>query len=152
MAEIEEKWRLIGKNEPLSPGDRIRIYYTVIGPTYLAAFQIAAIEDKIEDNPDLNLLATSLPEGGGWVKDMWFGVEILKPKVGEKLIKYTPDSLNMMIQNAARPLGLGWFVLNEFRKEVVEPVIETIKKTGWTTAKIAAAAVIGYIALNWWKK
>jgi len=79
MPETETEWVLISNNEPLSHGDRIRMYYSIIGPTYVMAAQIASIEKKLESDPRFTLTRTSMPSEGGWVHDIWFEILVKKP-------------------------------------------------------------------------
>ena len=159
MAEIDEtKWVLISKNEPLNPGDLIRMYYQIIGPTYLMAAQIAAIEKKLESDPRFTLRATSLPKGDGWVKDIWFEILIKKPPQQTTPVQQASISgavIGVVIASAFVISGIFcWLSLREIRRMDIGPgaVKEVIKETGWTAMKIGATAVIGLIALNWWKK
>jgi len=158
MAEPEKpEWVLINKNETLDPGDRIRMYYQIIGPTYMMATQIAAIEKKLESDLRFTLLSTSLPKGDGWIKDIWFEILIKKPPKLSPQIQQAAISgaiIAAVISGAFAILGIFcWLSLKEVRRmEIVPELGEIIKETGWTAMKIAAAAVVGVIALNWWKK
>lgn len=159
--KTETEWILINKNDPLNPGDRIRMYYDVIGPTYVIAAQIAIIEKKLESDPRFTLVAWSLPEGGGWVKDIWFEILIKKP---QQQTPETPAIVQASVTGAVVAVAIAaavvfasvfcWLSLREIRLWKLEPeaVKEVIKETGWTAMKIGAAAIIGVIALNWWKK
>ncbi len=160
MAEIDEtEWVLINKNDPLSPGDRIRMYYSIIGPTYMMAAQVAIIEKHLESDPRFTLIATSLPDGDGWVKDIWFEILIKKPEQqtppAVQQASITAAIVAVAVAVAVGSVGLfTWLILKEVRLWIPEPeaVKEIIKETGWTALKIGAAAIVGIIALNWWKK
>jgi hypothetical protein len=158
MAKVpEEKWVLISKNEPLSPGDRIRMYYSIIGPTFMLATQMAAIEKKLESDARFTLIATSLPEGDGWVKDIWFEILVKEPPKKTPPMQQAAIHVGIIAAVIASAFALlsvfCWLSLKEVRKmEIVPEVKEVIKETGWTALKIAAAAIVGLIALNWWKK
>lgn len=150
----EQEWILINKNEPLDPGDLIRMYYSIIGPTYLMAAQIAAIEKKLESDPRFTLRSTSLPAGGGWVKDIWFEILIKKPPQPTQSVQ-TASVVAAVITSAVAVISVFvWLSFREVRKMDIGPeaVKEVIKETGWTAMKIGAAAVVGLVALNWWKK
>ena len=154
MAIEESKWVLINKNEPLDPGDLIRMYYQIIGPTYLMAAQIAAIEKTLESDPRFTLRSSSLPPGDGWIKDIWFEILIKKPPQPTQTVQ-TASIIAAVIASAFAVMGIFvWLSFREVRKMDIGPgaVKEVIKETGWTAMKIAVAAVIGFVALNWWKK
>lgn len=157
MAEETENWVLINKNDPLNPGDRIRMYYTIIGPLYVSAAQIAAIENKLESDPRFRLLETSLPESG-WIKDIYFEILIKKPPQKTTPVQQASISgvaIAVVIASAFAIVSLFcWLTFREIRLLKPEPgaVKAVIKETGWTAMKIAAAAVVGLVALNWWKK
>jgi len=158
MAEIaEQKWVLINKNEPLNTNDRVRMYYGIIGPTYMMAAQIAAIEKKLEADPRFTLTATSLPKNDGWVKDIWFEILVSKPK------QQTPTMQQAGINGAVLAVIISsafvlssvfcWLSFKEIRKMDIGPAVaEVVKETGWTAMKIGAAAVVGVIAVNMWKR
>ncbi len=154
----ESKWILITENEPLNPGDRVRMYYDVIGPTYLVAAQIAAIEKKLESDPRFKLVESSLPEGDGWVKNIWFEILIQKPQkttTGVQLAGISGAVIGAVITAAFTITSVFiWLSFREIRKMEIGPgeIKEMVKETGWTAMKIGATAVIGVIALNWWKK
>lgn len=155
----KQEWVLISKNEPLNPGDRVRMYYDVIGPTYLVAAQIAAIEKKLESDPRFKLIASSLPKGDGWVKDIWFEILILKPEKSTSTSVQQAGISGLVIGTVlAAAFAITsvfiWLSFREIRKMNIGPeaVKEVIKETGWTAMKIAAAAIIGVVALKWWKK
>lgn len=158
MAETPEKWVLINKNEPLNPGDRIRMYYSIIGPTYIQAAQVAAIEKKLESDPRFTLVATSLPKDDSWLKDIWFEILIKKPQQKTPAVQQASVTGAVIAVAIASAFGLAsifcWLSLQEVRKMDIGPeaVKEVVKETGWTAMKIGAAAIIGVIALNWWKK
>lgn len=154
MAIDETKWILISKNEPLDPGDLIRMYYSIIGPTYLMAAQIAAVEKTLESDPRFTLRSSSLPSGDGWLKDIWFEILIKKPPQPTKTVQ-TASVIGAVIAGAFVLMGVFvWLSFREVRKMDIGPeaVKGVIKETGWTAMKIAAAAIVGLIALNWWKK
>lgn len=153
----EQDWILINKNDPLDPGDRIRMYYTVIGPTYMVAAQVAAIEKQLEADPRFKLIRTSLPKEGGWTRDIWFEILIKKPEQqtpGIQQASITGGIIAAVIVAAFSILSIfTWLTLKEIRRMEIGPeVTEVIKETGWTALKIAGAAVVGMIALSWWKK
>lgn len=155
MAEKPE-WKLISNNEPLNPGDRIRLYYTIIGPLYMLAAQMAAIEKKLDADPRLSLIATSLPSGDGWVKDIWFEIHVVKPPKSQPQIQQAGLHVGIvtaLVAGAFAILGVFcWLSLKEVRRmEIVPEVKEVIKETGWTAMKIAAAAVVAAIGLKMWK-
>lgn len=157
MAKEKPEWVLISNNEPLSPGDRIRMYYSIIGPTYIMATQIAAIEKKLESDERFTLIATSLPEGDGWVKDIWFEILINKPPKATPQIQQAGIHVGIIAAVIASAFALlsvfCWLSLKEVRKmEILPETKEVIKETGWTALKIGAAAIAGLIAVNWWKK
>lgn len=163
MAELEKtieeektEWVLISQNEPLNPGDRIRMYYSIIGPTYFQAAQIAAIEERLETHPEFTLIRTSLPTEGGALHDIWFEILIKKPPPDRPQIQQA----NVGIIHAVI-VGIFtiwsvfcWLTLREVRLYVQEPgeIKEVIKETGWTAVKIGAAAIVAVIALKWWGK
>lgn len=154
----EQDWILISKNEPLNPGDRVRMFYEVIGPTYMVAAQIAAIEKRLESDPRFKLIASSLPEGDGWVKDIWFEILILKPQkstaTGVQQAGISGAVIATIIAAAFVVSSVFiWLSFREIRKMDIGPeaVKEVIKETGWTAMKVAGAAIIGVIALKWWK-
>lgn len=158
MAETETKWVLINKNVPLDPGDRVRMYYDIIGPTYMIASQVAVIEKKLESDPRFTLITTSLPAGDGWVKDIWFEILIKKPQQKGPVIQQasiTGAVISVAIASAFAIASIfTWLSFREIKRMEIGPkeVKAVIKETGWTAMKIAAAAVVGFIALNWWKK
>jgi len=157
MAETAEtEWVLISNNEPLSPGDRIRMYYSIIGPTYFQAAQIAAIEDKLEDDPRFTLIRMSMPCEGGWIDDIWFEILINKPQQETPQIQQAGIHVGVIHAVIYGIVTIGsvfvWLSLKEVRRMEIGPEAkEVIKETGWTAMKIAAAAVIGAVALKWWK-
>lgn len=159
MAETSKtEWILINKNESLNPGDRIRMFYSIIGPTYIQAAQIAAIEKNLGTDLRFTLITISLPEGEGWIKDFWIEILIKKPP------KQTPEVQQASITGAIIGASIAtafilsglfcWLSLREIRKMDIGPeaVKEVVKETGWTAVKIGATAIVGIIALNWWKK
>ena len=158
MAETTEEWILINKNEPLNPGDRIRMYYSIIGPTYIQAAQIAAIEKQLGSDPRFTLITISLPEGDGWIKDFWIEILIKKPPEQTPPVQQASITAAVIVVAVSTAFILCslfcWLTLKEVRKMDIGPeaVKEVIKETGWTAMKIGAAAIIGVVALNWWKK
>jgi len=156
MAETTEtKWILINKDEALNPGDRIRMYYTIIGPTYMVAAQVVAIESKIESDPRFRLMSTSLPQGDGWVKDIWFEILIKYPPASEKPTVLTASIVHAVIAAAFAIISIFiWLSFNEVRKMEIGPdaVQKVIKETGWTAVKIGATAIIAMFALKWWRQ
>jgi len=158
MPETETEWVLISNNEPLSHGDRIRMYYSIIGPTYVMAAQIASIEKKLESDPRFTLTRTSMPSEGGWIHDIWFEILVKKPSPQAPQIQQA--ALHVGIIHALILSAFGavvsvfvWLSLKEVRRMEIGPEAkEIIKETGWTAVKIAAAAIVGVIAIKLWGK
>lgn len=156
MAETAEtEWVIITENEPLNPGDRIRMHYSIIGPTFLMAVQIAAIEKKLESDPRFTVIRNNLPEGDSWVKDFWLEILIKTPSAQTPQIQQasiTAGVIAAVIAAAVTACSMFcWLSLRVVERMEIGPEIkEIIEETGWTALKIAAAAIIGVIALKWW--
>lgn len=174
---MTEQWVTIENWKELQGGDRVRLYFDVIGIGWLTAAQIALVEDRLDKEPRITVLAHSMPAGGAWFKDMWFEVHVNKWQEG-----YTGEWLSSSAAPAIVLTGSGiaamiiaafagvviWLTLRETRLLIretrllirgyppgEEPEGSTVPGPIETTMglfKIASLAIIGYLVIKWFKK
>jgi len=131
------------RNQPLKKGDRLQLWFDAWSfSTYVLAAQVAAIEWSLKDNPDFKVRSHSIPSN----KEFNFEIEILHDSpVTLALILTVIAAISISVMLTFRYAYL-------WQAEGGVGVAEVIEETGWSALKIAAAAILGVVALKWWGK
>ena len=135
MARIE-----ITKDAVLQPGDIIEMHYKVIGPIWLKAIQIAAIESRLENDPRFRHTGTWFTEND---RTLVVRITILPPPVPETgppmLAAIHVAVIVTAIAGAAGAIFV-WLSLSKIYKIVKTP-------GGAVTFGLASAAAAGLVIL-----
>ena len=159
----EGKWVQIDPERELFPGDVVRLHYKTVGPTYVTAAQIAAIENRIEKDKRFTMLRHSIPvkESPAHVTDFFVDVKVVS---GVYVTHFaaaaavTGAVINTVIIAAVASVVFGavvsisFYFMEKFVKtygETGEVIEETVKTAGTSSLQVAAAIIGILAALKW---
>jgi len=157
---MANEWTPIPDDKVLRPGDRIRLYYSTVGVTYITASQIALAEKKLEDEPRFEVLNHSYPVGGKFSQEFYFTIRITEPRPEEPKIQeagiITVAVCSTIILGAMGAVIWVFFAgarqLEEAKRQVVEAIgeaTEGLEVLGWSSWQIAAALIAVYLVYKY---
>ena len=127
----------ISKDAKLLPGDIIEIEFITRGLTYLRAVQMAIIENKLNNEPNYDVLSWRLEDGD---KRVIYKIRIIDPAPSVEIQK---ASTAAAIAWAVVAVGGGLFIWLSLDK-----VYKITESPEGKMALTAAAAIIGLIILK----
>ena len=125
----------IGKNELLSPGDRIEVHFNAPGATWLKATEAALIESRLERREEFRIRSINYQVPGKLI----FTVEVLKTNP----IVVTAGMIVLAILGVGGILGL---VL------VLDKILKIIQTPAGSMSTVALAVIGIIVALIFYKK
>ncbi len=125
----------IGKNELLSPGDRIEVHFNAPGATWLKATEAALIESRLERREEFRIRSINYQVPGKLI----FTIEVLKTNP----VIVTAGMIVLAILGVGGILGL---VL------VLDKILKIIQTTAGSMSTVALAVIGIIVALIFYKK
>ncbi len=130
----------ISKDEILVPGDRIEMIFSIYGPTWLRAAQLYAIEERLRDNKNYELLSYETTDDNKLIMN----IRIKQPDPNDvQVIKAGVSPAIIVAAIAAVGVSLFyWLSLDGTYKLVETPAVKTL------SVGILVFAV-AYLVLAW---
>jgi len=150
---------VIDRHTQLYDGDVVRLHFTVTGFTYLTAAQVAAIEEKVKNDPRFSIIRHSIPKKDGLfkLKDFTVDCKVNTPGVTGSWIVSSAVATGAVTAAVIAKVIMGAIVVSVVMltlvlvERVVETAGETAEKSeGFVQAipPVLIAAIAGYIVLK----
>lgn len=147
------EWVPIPENKPLQVGDKIRLYYTTVGLTYVTATQIALAEEKLKKERRFDVINHSMPVGGKFSQEFYFTIRIIDPRTEEPEIQeagiITVAVCKTIVLGA---LGFALWISFAGARQLVEATgsaAEGVGALGLTSMQIAAAVIVVFLVYKY---
>lgn len=159
------EWIPIDEEDEVYVGDVLHLRFKTVGMTYITAAQIALVEKRLEKDYRLTMLRHSIPVKDKAKQINEFTIDVRVDNLGAtgswlSSIVATTLTVGAVAGIIIKAFVIGFMLWITFAGatklvkaigEAGEDVTETIEEIGWTAMKIAAAAIIGFIAIKWIK-
>lgn len=148
------EWISIPENKPLQVGDKIRLYYTTVGFTYITATQIALVEERLKDEKRFDVISHSYPTGGKYMQEFYFELSITDPRPDEPLEIQEAGIITVAVCSTIilGALGIVLWISFAGARQLVEATgsaAQGVEALGLTSMQIAAAAIVVYLVYKY---